>query len=134
MSYHVDCFFDAVGHWLFAIDVFARVQCIDCLAGVPMIGSGNHDGVDRVVVDDFAIVAAYLWLLAHALLDFRRGLIAITVEDVANGGRFYVPFIILQTHRRIDVLLAAPTATGRNIANANESYSQATICRRSRPS
>lgn len=47
---------DGVGDWLFDVDVFPRLRGPDGGEGVPVVGGGNHHGVDVLVVEKAADV------------------------------------------------------------------------------
>ena len=47
---------DGAGEWLFAVDVFFARGGFSGDDGVPVIGDGDHDGVDVVARDHLAVV------------------------------------------------------------------------------
>ena len=66
---------DRVGHRLFAVDVLAGLHGVDRHLGVPVVGRGDQDDVDVLVVEDLAIV------LGDAVLVF-----AFPVQPAFLGG------------------------------------------------
>ncbi len=60
-------FADVVADRLFNVHVLAGLNGPDGAQGVPVIGRGCADDVDRLVVEDFPHVADELWLVAVLL-------------------------------------------------------------------
>ena len=65
-SGHQPPFADVVATRLFHVDMFAGVECQDGRGGVPMVGRGDHHGIDVVVVQHAAQVG-------HGRGSFARG-------------------------------------------------------------
>ena len=63
-----------------------------------------HDGVDRLVVDDVAVVGDLLRLVLGAAVDLFGRFFAIAIEHVADGGDFDLAFV-LQLDGRIEMRL-----------------------------
>ena len=49
-------FFDGVGDGLFEVDVFAGARASQATVHVPVVGGGDEDGVDLLVVEHLAII------------------------------------------------------------------------------
>ena len=75
-----------------------------------------HDGVDRFVVEDVAVVGDLLGLVLGAAVDFFGGFFAVAIEHVAHGGDFDLA-LVLQLDGRVEMGLGPA-------ADADEAESQ----------
>ena len=77
---------DAQAQRLLAIHVLARAHCRQRDRHVPVIGRGDHDGVDVVACQDFAkIVVRFAAFRAVAFVHHRRAGLAPILERIADG-------------------------------------------------
>ena len=70
---------DRVRHRLFAVDVLAGLHGVDRHLGVPVVGRGDQDDVDVLVVKDLAVV------LGDAVLVFAFGVQAAFLGGVVKA-------------------------------------------------
>src|ERR1700757_3135693 len=71
---------------LFYIDVFAGLASPDGHERVPMIGSGDGDGVDVFVFEELADIDIGFWSGQAELLDLVEALIGDVFVDIAKSG------------------------------------------------
>jgi len=92
------------------VNVFARAAGVDAHEGVPVVGGGDHDGVDVVAVEDAAVVFIGVGGRAGGF----DGAIAIGRDEVADGGDVL-----------IGELFGRPEEGGAAVADADEAEADA---------
>jgi hypothetical protein len=98
-----------VADGLFHVDVLARLQGPDRQQRVRVVRGRDRDGVDRLVLDQFAEVLVEGGFLALLLLDGLHGLAEDVFVHVADRGDFDA----LEGQERLDVV-QTPAADARD--------------------
>src|SRR3989304_3422949 len=87
---------------------------------MPMIGRGDHHGVDGRIMENVAVVARRLWLVADAIAHLVDRSIAVAVKHVADRGNLHHVAVLIQVARGIEMVL-------RPAADAHNAKAQATV-------
>ena len=112
-------FGDSAGERLFAVDVFLARGGFGGDDGVPVIGDGDHDGVDVVTRDDLAVV-----------VDGGAVLVAIVGVDGVDGG-LQVIFLDIAGGNNLAIIEAEKClgVGGSHHAPADDADGDALVCR-----
>ena len=70
---------------LFAVNVLAGFHGRNCNQGMPMVGRGNHDRINGLVVQQIAKVLVNGYHLARLRLDGLGGFLTMELVDIADG-------------------------------------------------
>ena len=92
-------------HRLFAVHVQTRVEAVDGLLGMPMIGRADRNRIDVSPLEEFLVVLGRERFVALLLLDLVRGKVEVRLIHVADGRDLHIGLL----QERI-VNLVAPIA------------------------
>src|ERR1700676_5605852 len=102
---------------LFYVNVFPGLAGPDGHERVPMIGSGDGDGVNVFVVEELANIHVGFRLWQAELLDLSEALVGDAFVDIAESGQLG----LWNTRETVDVIVAAA-------AHSADGHAYAIIC------